>query len=155
MKKFLALMLALVMVFALAACGDAGTEPTEAPADDTTAPTEAPADDTTEPEGELATVEEGKLIMATNAAFPPYEMTDDEGNVIGIDADIAAAIAEKLGFELVIDDMDFDGALLAVQQGKADMMLAGLSVTPDREVCRCGRRFPGRLPQPGESPPPR
>ena len=54
---------------------------------------------------------EGKLIMATNAAFPPYEMTDDAGEVIGIDADIAAAIAEKLGFELVIDDMDFDGAL--------------------------------------------
>ena len=133
MKKFLALMLALVMVFALAACGDAGTEPTEAP-EGSAAPTEAPADGTTEPAGELTTVEEGKLIMATNAAFPPYEMTDDAGNVIGIDADIAAAIAEKLGLELVIDDMDFDGALLAVQQGKADMMLAGLSVTPDREA---------------------
>ena len=131
MKKFLALMLALVMVFALAACGDAGTEPTEAP-EGSAAPTEAPADDTTEPAGELTTVEEGKLIMATNAAFPPYEMTDDSGAVVGIDADIAAAIAEKLGLELQIDDMDFDSALLAVQQGKSDIVMAGVSITDDR-----------------------
>ena len=130
MKKFLALMLALVMVFALAACGDAGTEPTEAP-EGSAAPPEAPAD-TTEPAGEHAPVEEGKLIMATNAAFPPYEMTDDSGAVIGIDPEIAALIAEKLGLELVIDDVDFDSALLAVQQGKADMVMAGVTVNEDR-----------------------
>ena len=107
MKKFLALMLALVMVFALAACGE-------------------------EPAGEFTTVEEGKLIMSTNAAFPPYETTDDSGAVIGIDPEIAALIAEKLGLELVIDDVDFDSALLAVQQGKADMVMAGVTVNEDR-----------------------
>ena len=137
MKKFLALLLALVMVFALAACGESTTEPSTAPT--TEATTEPSAEASTEPSdnaeaADFTTVEEGKLIMATNAAFPPYEMTDDNGNIVGIDPEIAAAIAEKLGLELVIDDMDFDGALLAVQNGRADMMLAGLSVTPDREA---------------------
>lgn len=137
MKKFLALLLALVMVFALAACGESTTEPSTAPT--TEATTEPSAEASTEPSdnaeaADFTTVEEGKLIMATNAAFPPYEMTDDNGNIVGIDPEIAAAIAEKLSLELVIDDMDFDGALLAVQNGRADMMLAGLSVTPDREA---------------------
>ena len=77
--------------------------------------------------------EKGKLIMSTNAEFPPYEMTDDNGKFIGIDVEIAQAIADKLGLELVIDDMDFDGALLAVQQGKSDIVMAGVSVTPDRQ----------------------
>ena len=82
----------------------------------------------------LKTVEEGKLIMSTNAAFPPYEMTTDDGGFEGIDVEIAAAIAEKLGLELVIDDMDFDAAQLAVQQGKSDICMAGLSVTEDRQL---------------------
>ena len=71
--------------------------------------------------------------MSTNAAFPPYEMTDDSGNVVGIDAEIAGAIADKLGLELVIDDMDFDAALMAVQNNAADVMLAGLSYREDRD----------------------
>jgi len=78
------------------------------------------------------TVEKGKLIMSTNASFPPYEMTTDDGGFEGIDVDIAGAIAEKLGLELVVDDMDFDAALLAVQQGKSDIVMAGVSVTEDR-----------------------
>ena len=82
----------------------------------------------------LKTVEPGKLIMSTNAAFPPYEMTTDDGGFEGIDIEIAAAIAEKLGLELVIDDMDFDAAQLAVQQGKSDICMAGLSVTEDRKL---------------------
>lgn len=109
MKKLTALLLALCMVFALAACGDSG-----------------------ESNYEFTTVEDGKLVMSTNAAFPPYEMTDDNGNVVGIDPEIAALIAEKLGLELVIDDMDFDGALLAVQEGRSDMVMAGVSITEDR-----------------------
>jgi len=83
--------------------------------------------------GKKKLVEKGKLIMSTNAEFPPYEMTDDNGKFIGIDVEIAQAIADKLGLELVIDDMDFDGALLAVQQGKSDIVMAGVSVTPDRQ----------------------
>ena len=78
-------------------------------------------------------VEKGKLIMSTNAAFPPYEMTTDDGGYAGIDVEIAQAIADKLGLELVIDDMDFDAALMAVQQGKSDMVMAGVSVTDKRK----------------------
>ncbi len=80
------------------------------------------------------TVEPGKLIMSTNAAFPPYEMTTDDGGYAGIDVEIAQAIADKLGLELVVDDMDFNAALLAVQQGKSDMVMAGVSVTDEREL---------------------
>ena len=78
------------------------------------------------------TIEKGKLIMSTNAAFPPYEMTTDNGGFEGIDVEIAGAIAQKLGLELVIDDMDFDAALLAVQEGKSDIVMAGVSVTDAR-----------------------
>lgn len=70
--------------------------------------------------------------MATNATFPPYEMTTDAGTIEGIDVDTAQAIAEKLGLELQIDDMDFDAALLSVQQGKADIAMAGITVTDER-----------------------
>ena len=80
----------------------------------------------------LKTVEAGKLIMATNAAFPPYEYI--EGNeIVGIDAEIAGAIAEKLGLELQIDDMEFDSIIESVKGGKADMGLAGMTVTPERQ----------------------
>ena len=71
--------------------------------------------------------------MATNATFPPYEMTTDAGTIEGIDVDTAQAIAEKLGLELQIDDMDFDAALLSVQQGKADIAMAGVTVTDERK----------------------
>ncbi len=83
---------------------------------------------------DMNTVEAGKLIMSTNAAFPPYEMTTDDGGFEGIDVEIAGAIAEKLGLELIVDDMDFDAAQLAVQQGKSDLCMAGLSVTEDRKL---------------------
>ena len=82
----------------------------------------------------LKTVEAGKLTMSTNAAFPPYEMTTDAGGFEGIDVEIAGAIAKKLGLELVINDMDFDSALLAVQQGKSDIVMAGVSVTDTRKL---------------------
>ena len=83
---------------------------------------------------ELTTVEAGKLTMATNAAFPPYEMTTDAGDFEGIDIETAQAIADKLGLELQIDDMDFDAALLSVQQGKADIVMAGVTVTDERKA---------------------
>ena len=85
-------------------------------------------------DNELNLVENGKLIMSTNAAFPPYEMTTDNGGFEGIDVEIAGEIAKKLGLELVIDDMDFDSALLAVQQGKSDIVMAGVSVTDERKL---------------------
>lgn len=131
MKKYLALLLTLAMVFALAACAGGNTTPTEAPAESAAA-TETPAENGGETAGEIATVEAGKLHMSTNAAFPPYEMTDDAGNCIGIDVEVATAIAQKLGLELVVDDMDFDAALMAVQQGQSDIAMAGITVTPER-----------------------
>ena len=108
MKKFTAIILAVLMVCAvLTGCGSK------------------------EAAG-LKTVESGKLIMATNAAFPPYEYI--EGNeVVGIDAEIAGAIAEKLGLELQIDDMEFDSIIESVKGGKADMGLAGMTVTEERK----------------------
>ena len=77
------------------------------------------------------TVEEGKLIMGTNAAFPPYEYYEGD-TIVGIDAEIAQAIADELGLELVIEDMEFDGIIGAVTAGKVDMGLAGMTVTEDR-----------------------
>ncbi len=136
MKKFLALAMALAMVMSLAACGNGSSSSagTSSSNNSSASQSDASSSGDTSSTGELTTIQEGKLIMSTNAAFPPYEMTDDNGNVVGIDADIAAAIAEKLGLELVIDDMDFDAALLAVQQGKSDMVMAGVSVDPEREA---------------------
>lgn len=136
MKKILALMLALCMVFALAACGEAASDPSEAPESEAPASeapaSEAPASEVPAADGEFTTIVEGKLTMSTNAQFPPYEMTTDDGGFEGIDVEIATAIAEKLGLELDILDMDFDSALLAVQQGKSDIVMAGVTVNEDR-----------------------
>lgn len=71
------------------------------------------------------------LVMATNAEFPPYEYYDGE-TIVGIDAEVAAAIADKLGMKLEISDMDFDAIIPAVQSGKADMGMAGMTVTDER-----------------------
>lgn len=73
----------------------------------------------------------GKLVMATNAAFEPYEYYEGE-NIVGIDADMAQAVCDKLGYELVIEDMEFDSIINAVQSGKADIGVAGMTVTEDR-----------------------
>jgi len=78
------------------------------------------------------TVKEGTLTMATNAAFPPYEFYEG-GKITGIDAEIAAAIADRLGLTLVIEDMEFDAIITSVQKGKADIGMAGMTVTPERE----------------------
>ena len=73
------------------------------------------------------------LKMATNAAFPPYEYYDDEtGEIVGIDAEVAAAICEKLGYELEIVDMDFDAIIPAITTGKVDFGMAGMTVTEER-----------------------
>ena len=155
-KKFLAVVAAIGMMASLAACGGSGSASSAAPAE--SAKTESAAAESTKAEstaaestkaestaaesvaaestaaaGELTTVNAGKLTMSTNAAFPPYEMTTDSGDFEGIDVEVAGAIAEKLGLELQIDDMDFDAALLAAQQGKSDIVMAGVSVTEERQ----------------------
>ena len=123
MKKLFALLLTLAMVLSLAACG--GKE--EPAPKEETPKAEEPAVE----EAGFETAVEGTLTMATNAAFPPYEYIEG-GEIVGIDADIAAAIAEKLGLEIQIEDMEFDAIIEAVKSGKADIGLAGMTVTPDR-----------------------
>ena len=108
MKKIICIILALMLVCSLAACNKDG--------------------------GEKMTLEAGKLYMSTNAAFPPYEMTTDDGGFAGIDVEIAQAVAKKLGLELVILDMDFDAALLAVEEGKSDIVMAGVTVNDERKL---------------------
>ncbi|MEF2874406.1 MAG: ABC transporter substrate-binding protein, partial [Gemmiger qucibialis] len=129
------------LVLSLAACGSTASSAAsseaaspEAASSDAASSEAASSEAASETEtAELSTVEPGKLIMSTNAAFPPYEMTTDSGEFEGIDIETAQAIADKLGLELQIDDMDFDAALLAVQQGKADMVMAGVTVTDERQ----------------------
>lgn len=76
--------------------------------------------------------EKTTLIMATNASFPPYEFKDGD-NFAGIDVEIAGLIAEKLGLELVINDVDFGSIIGGVQTGKFDMGMAGMTVTDERK----------------------
>ena len=141
MKKALSLMTAAALVLSLAACGSTASSAAsseaaspEAASSDAASSEAASSEAASETEtAELSTVEPGKLIMSTNAAFPPYEMTTDSGEFEGIDIETAQAIADKLGLELQIDDMDFDAALLAVQLGKADMVMAGVTVTDERQ----------------------
>ncbi|MBE6708409.1 MAG: basic amino acid ABC transporter substrate-binding protein [Ruminococcaceae bacterium] len=129
--KILALLLAAIMCFGmLTACGGSGddkkttdsTEGTKAPADSNSpADSDAPADNTS-----------GKVFkMGTNAAFPPYEYKEGE-KFVGIDVEIADAIAKKLGGTLEIVDMEFDSIITAVNQGEVDFGIAGMTVTEDR-----------------------
>lgn len=110
MKKVLSLILAVVMALSMlvlfAGCGEK-------------APTEEPK------------AEDNVLVMATNAAFPPYEYKENDA-IVGIDAEIAQAIAKKLGMELKIEDMDFNSIINAVDSGKADFGMAGMTVNEDR-----------------------
>ena len=129
-RSFMAAAAVSVAALALTACGGSASSAASSVAS-SAASSEAVSSAAA---ADLTTVEAGKLTMATNAAFPPYEMTTDAGEFEGIDVDTAKAIAEKLGLELQIDDMDFDAALLSVQQGKADIVMAGVTVTDERKA---------------------
>lgn len=133
MKKLLSVLLAAGMVLSVTACG-ASSQSTASTKNGTAEAASAETASAETAAGEFTTVTDGVLTMSTNAAFPPYEMTTDSGDFEGIDVEIAGAIADKLGLELQIDDMDFDAALLAVQQGKSDMVMAGVTVTDERKA---------------------
>ncbi len=133
-KKVLALTMAALMAASLTACGGGAKETTAA---DTTAAATADttaAEKTEETSAEAAGTEAagGVLVMATNAEFPPYEYHDG-GEIVGIDAEIAKAIADELGMELEIEDIAFDSIIPEITSGKADMGLAGMTVTEDRK----------------------
>ena len=129
-RSFLAAAAVSAAALALTACGGSASSVASSVASSAS----SAAASTSAAAGELTTVEAGKLTMATNATFPPYEMTTDAGEFEGIDIETAQAIADKLGLELQIDDMDFDAALLSVQQGKADIVMAGVTVTDERKA---------------------
>ena len=128
-RSFMAAAAVSVAALALTACGGSASS-----AASSVASSAASSEAASSAAAELTTVEAGKLTMATNATFPPYEMTTDAGEFEGIDIEAAQAIADKLGLELQIDDMDFDAALLSVQQGKADIVMAGVTVTDERKA---------------------
>ena len=128
MKKIFALLCAACMLTAsLSACSQASSESSTA----SNTASDTNKDDSTQETASVTTVTEGKLTMATNATFPPYEYYDGN-DVVGIDAEIAAKIAEKLGLELEIQDMEFNSIITSVNQGKADMGMAGMTVSEDR-----------------------
>jgi len=135
-KKVFALAMAVCMTASLAACSSKeAAAPTEAPttvaAESTDA--ETTAADTAAAETTAAPAAGGKLVMATNAEFPPYEYHDNN-QIVGIDVDIATAIARELGMELEVEDISFDAIIPAVQSGKADFGAAGMTVNDDRKV---------------------
>ncbi len=135
-KKILALTMAVAMVSILVACGSSSetSEKTEA----TNEAAEETSTETVQETDNVATQEsaenKGTLVMATNAEFPPYEYHDgSDDQIVGIDAEIAAAIAEKLGYTLEIEDIAFDSVIPEVTSGKADFGMAGMTVTEERK----------------------
>jgi len=119
LAKILSIVLALALIATFVGCSGKETEKKD---------DNSKTSSTTET---VTTVKEGKLTMATNAYFQPYEFYEGD-KIVGIDAEIAAAIAEKLGLELVIEDMAFDSIITAVTEGKVDMGLAGMTITEKR-----------------------
>lgn len=129
MKKLTAILLAGVLsVGMLAGCGSNSSSESDSNTSTASGSASSTASDTG-----AATINDGVLTMATNATFPPYEYYDGD-DIVGIDVEIAQAIADKLGLELKVDDMEFNSIINAIQQGKADVALAGMTVTPEREV---------------------
>ncbi len=138
-KQVLALALAALMVGSLSACGGSTAETTAAATEAATTQaetTKAEAEKEETTAGEVSTEAPGEaaggvLTMATNAEFPPYEFHDG-GEIVGIDVEIAEAIAEKLGMTLEIEDIAFDSIIPEIDSGKADIGLAGMTVSEDR-----------------------
>lgn len=134
-KQILVAAMAAIMAVSLTGCGSSAKETTAAAEAKTeaaeTAGESKDAEESTEAQSEDSEAAGGTLVMATNAEFPPYEFYEDN-KIIGIDAEIAQAIADKLGMELVIEDMSFDAIIPSVTSGKADFGAAGMTVTEER-----------------------
>lgn len=147
-KKVLALLLVVVMGIALFGCASNGNEgpASQSQSNDSTVQSgETEQDETpggneaadngqeSEMSESMAKIKEsGKIIWGTNAAFPPFEIRRGD-DVIGVDAEIAAKIAEKLGVELEVVDMDFEGLINALTSKQIDFIGAGFTIKPDRE----------------------
>lgn len=127
MKKFFAIALAAALSCGLfAGCGE--TPAADGGNESTPASGSASAGSAVE-----AIKERGELVMYTNAAFPPFEyLSDETSEPVGVDVDIAQAVADELGVELVVEDVDFDSIVPSIQSGKGDIGAAGMTVTPER-----------------------
>ncbi|WP_434352057.1 transporter substrate-binding domain-containing protein [Trichococcus flocculiformis] len=126
-KGLLKLALGAMSILALAACGN-----TSETADSSA--TNSAATTTTDKLQEIK--DSGKLVMGTSADYPPYEwhlIKDGKDEIIGFDIDIAQAIADELGVELEVKDMDFDGLIPALTTGKIDIIIAGMNATEERK----------------------
>ncbi len=125
LKKFLAAACAVAMIGSLAACGGSSSSTAPAASSDVAAPSEAPAAKT-------------KLRVGTSADFPPYEFHAMDANgkdtIVGADIELAKYVCEQLGYELEIVDMGFDGLIGGLKEGAFDMIIAGFSITPEREA---------------------
>lgn len=132
-KNVITIAAAVCMAAVLTACGSAPkTETTAAATESAGAESSAAESSAAETKTSESEAAGGKLVMVTNAEFPPYEFR--EGNdIVGIDAEIARAITDKLGMELEIQDMAFDSLIPAIQSGKADFTAAGMTVNEDRK----------------------
>lgn len=139
-KKLLSVVMAMTLSASLMACGSSSAasseDTTEAVAAESTDTAEADTAETDAAETSEITGAgvgtEGTLVMATNAEFPPYEYHDGD-SIVGIDAEIAQAIADKMGVTLEIEDIAFDSIIPEVTSGKADMGMAGMTVTDERK----------------------
>jgi polar amino acid transport system substrate-binding protein len=136
-KKVITIVMAALLVISLVGCNKAadsksqsGTTPTAAP---TAAPTATPAP-TKAPTSVDKIKQAGKIVMGTEATFPPFEGMDpkDGKTIVGFDIDIAAAVAKKLGVKLEIMDTKFEGLIPALQTDMIDFVAAGMTATPDR-----------------------
>lgn len=130
MKKIFAVVLAAVMCLAVAGCDK--KDSTDAAVTDSVVE-QSVQTTATEDNANNNTTTSGTLVMATNASFPPYEYYENE-KIVGIDAEVAELIAQKLGMTLEIKDMEFGSIIGAVQTGTVDMGMAGMTVTEDRLV---------------------
>lgn len=139
LKVIITGVLLLTLVLSFGACATVTPAPSvsasqsaSASAASASAATATPAATTAAPSASPSASDLPTLTMATNAAFPPYEFKDGD-NVVGIDAEVAQAVADKIGMKLVISDMEFDSIIPAVVSGKANMGMAAITVTDDRK----------------------
>ena len=130
-RKLISVIIAASFCFGLASCSKTPAATSASSEAVTTAESKASESSAAESKADIKTVTAGKLTMATNATFPPYEYHEGD-KIVGIDAEIAKAVADKLGLELVIEDVAFDSIIAGVQSGKYDIGCAGMTVTEDR-----------------------
>lgn len=129
MKKLFALGMAAMMALSLAACGGAASSTSTASSSTAEDTASSEAASTAETAGSDKT-----WVIATDTVFKPFEYTDANGDFVGIDVDIVAAIAEDQGFKYELKSLGWDSAIAACQAGQADGMIAGASITDERKA---------------------